>query len=331
MTKSKDAFKYEKEKSITNDQFATDVSNGLNSQPKTLHSKYFYDDIGSQLFQKITQHQDYYLTRTELEIISAFQHQLPEIIAESELDIIELGVGDGHKTQLIIDGFLAAGCSVNYYPIDISRKAMDLLQANINPHQQLKVNGVVAEYIDGLKSARKKSTNKQLVLFVGSNIGNFSVTQSQKFLEKICECLNPSDHILIGFDLKKAPHTLTAAYNDSSGHTKDFNLNLLSRMNRELGANFKLENFEHLAIYNPLIGAMESYLLATKAHDVHIATLDRTIHFESYEPIHMEFSFKFSKSDIDSLSETSGFEVIQHFTDSKQYFIDALWKVAPKG
>jgi uncharacterized SAM-dependent methyltransferase len=153
------AKRYSSEDEIQNKQFSIDVMAGLSGSLKSLPSKYFYDDIGSQLFQKITQHLDYYPTRTELEIIESFQHELPKILALDEVDIIELGAGDGHKSKLIIDGFLAANCCVNYYPIDISGEALNLLEANIVPRENLHVHGLVEEYFAGLKIARSKSTN----------------------------------------------------------------------------------------------------------------------------------------------------------------------------
>ena len=153
------------------------------------------------------------------------------------------------------------------------------------------------------------------------------VVQNQGFLRKLWMSLNSSDHVLLGFDLKKDVKVLTAAYNDSSGHTKDFNLNLLKRINNELGGNFNTDKFQHLGVYSPILGAMESYVLATEEQDVYIAKLERSFHFDAFEPIHLEYSFKFLKSDIEYLSQKTGFEVIAHFSDPKNYFSDSLWKV----
>jgi len=232
------------------------------------------------------------------------------------------------KSQLIIKGFLNAGHIVNFYPIDISRKAMEMLGKNIEPHDNLNVHGIVAEYFEGLRKVRQESTNKQLVLFLGSNIGNFDRVQNQGFLRKLWVSLNASDYVLIGFDLKKDVSILTSAYNDSSGHTNNFNLNLLRRVNRELGANFNVEKFQHFGVYSPTLGAMESYVLATEDQHVYVSALERSFHFEAYEPIHLEYSFKFLKSDIDFLSKKTGFDTVRFFTDPKEYFIDSLWRVA---
>ncbi len=306
--------------------FAMDVFYGLKRKNKTLPSKYFYDDSGSKIFQEITQHPDYYPTKTELEILKTAQHLLPAMIAEKQLDVIELGAGDGHKTQFILNGFLTANCQVNYYPIDISRKAMDFLENEINPHPKLLVRGIVDDYFSGLASVRQSSRHKKLVLFLGSNIGNFDSTQSLDFLSHINENLEYSDYMLIGFDLKKDINTLTAAYNDSSGLTRNFNLNLLKRINRELGANFNLEKFHHHGIYNPTIGAMESHLISTEKQSVKIQLLDMHVNFDAFEAIHTEYSYKYSESDIETMSRHCGFSVLHHFTDDKHYFIDSLWK-----
>lgn len=318
---------YDSDDTSQDQPFSIDVMAGLLESPKSLPSKYFYDDIGSQIFQKITQHVDYYPTRTELEIIGSFQHKLPDILARGELDIIELGPGDGHKSKLIIDGFLHANCRVNYYPIDISAEALNLLEANIVPRENLHVHGLVEEYFAGLKVARSKSNNTQLVLFLGSNIGNFDKPSSQQFMHQIAAQLNPGDHVLVGFDMKKDIATLTAAYNDSSGYTRDFNLNLLTRINAELDADFDVSNFQHLGLYNPILGAMESYLIATKPQDVYFPATDTVVHFDAFEPIHVEYSFKYLPADIESLSEVAGFERVRNFSDPQNFFVDSLWRI----
>ena len=309
------------------EQFSIDVLTGLCSQPKSISAMYFYDDKGSELFQKITQHDDYYPTRTEYEILDKMKDQLPGLIKDKDIDVIELGVGDGHKSQLIIEGLLEAGKRVHFYPIDISEKAMHLLDNNIRSHDNLHVHGVVGEYFDGLRYVRERSKNKKLVLFLGSNIGNFNRVQNQGFLRKLWKGLDPSDNVLIGFDLKKNIKTLNAAYNDSSGLTREFNLNLLSRMNNELGANFDISQFEHFGSYNPVLGAMESFLISLKDQEVHIKELERSFHFSEYEPLHLEYSFKFLKSDVEFLGRQTGFQVVEHFSDKNQYFIDSLWSV----
>ncbi len=309
-------------------QFATDVLAGLSSVEKHLSCKYFYDDTGSELFRDITQHEDYYLTRTEYAILDDASERLPGVLDEKEIDIVELGAGDGHKSQLIVDGFLRAGLAVNFYPIDISDKAMHMLGETIRDQPNLSVHGLIGDYFDGLRFVRERSARRQLVLFLGSNIGNFDRSQGQTFLRRLCSCLNTGDHVLIGFDLKKDITELIAAYTDSGNLTRDFNLNLLARINRELGGNFDLDGFQHYATYNPVLGAMESYLLATREQRVFISALQREFFFAAFEPIHTEYSFKFSPSDIEQLCDLSGFTPVENFADEKERFFSSLWRVA---
>lgn len=314
--------------SSSKDQFSLDILQGLSSENKNISPKYFYDDKGSEIFQKITQHKDYYLTRTEYQILNQIKEKLPVIVGADEIDIIELGVGDGHKSQIIIDGFLSQGTKVNFYPIDISRKAMELMEVNFEKHDNLTIHGIVAEYFDGLKFVTTHSKNQQLTLFLGSNIGNFDMVQNQKFLRQLWMNLNANDYAIIGFDLKKDISVLINAYNDSSGHTRDFNLNVLNRINNELGANFDTKQFQHFGSYNPILGAMESYLVSLKKQDVKISDLGRTFHFNAYEAIHIEYSFKFLLDDVNFLSQSVGFDVIEHYCDDNNYFVDSLWKVS---
>lgn len=307
--------------------FSTDVLMGLSSQPKHISAKYFYDDAGSELFQKISQHQDYYLTKTEFAILEQCGAALATTVNEAEIDIIELGAGDGHKSKLVIDSFLAKGTKVNFYPIDISEKAMGLLGENLAVSTQLNIHGIVADYFHGLHSLKKISGNKKLVLFLGSNIGNFNRAQTQEFLKKLWLALNTNDHVLIGYDLKKDADILNKAYNDSAGLTTAFNLNLLRRMNAELGANFDISKYKHYGFYNPSLGAMESYIISLQDQDVYMAALEKTFHFEKFEPLHLESSFKFSESEIKALACQTGFKIETHFTDAQYYFVDALWQV----
>lgn len=309
------------------DQFAADVLSGFSGSPKRLSAKYFYDDTGSELFRAISQHEDYYLTRTEYEILNANRNRLPGILDKEEIDIIELGAGDGHKSKLVIDGFLEAGVKINFYPIDISEKAMDMLGETIHEKPNLSVQGVIGDYFDGLRFVRGRSANRQLVLFLGSNIGNFDRIQSQGFLRRLRDSLNNGDYVLIGFDQKKDINELIAAYSDSSNYTRDFNLNLLARINRELGGNFDISGFQHYAVYNPMLGAMESYLLALRGQKVHIEALQREFSFTAFEPIHLEYSFKFLPADIEFLSYQARYSIVENFTDPHERFIDSLWQV----
>lgn len=310
--------------------FRREVEAGLSSYPKRIPAEFFYDDEGSRLFQKISREPDYYVTRVEFSILTRIASELPGYLGdEPAIDIVELGAGDGHKSRLVIDGFLERGREVHYYPIDISDQAMRLLGENLPRHAKLETLGLVTDYFSGLKHARSISRNRQLVLFLGSNIGNLSRRQSLEFLRTLRASLCPGDHALIGFDQKKCVDVLNRAYNDSSGYTRGFNLNLLTRINRELGGEFVLENFRHYGFYNPAQGAMESYLISREEQSVRIEQLGRAFRFGREEPLHLEYSFKFLPEDIDLLCEESGFYGVRQFLDPRAYFMDALWCVRP--
>lgn len=308
------------------DTFLRDVDKGLSLRHKALSSKYFYDDEGSKIFQKITKHPDYYLTRSEIEILNKIKLKLPNLLKLDEVDIIELGPGDGSKSKIIIEGFNNYGSIVNYYPIDISKKALQLLGKNIKNNSKLKINGIVGEYFEGLKFIKNTSKNKQLVLFLGSNIGNFERGQSVKFMKEINKNIKDESYIFTGFDLKKDPKKLNKAYNDSSNLTKKFNLNLLSRINSELKGNFNINKFMHLGAYNPLIGAMESFLISTKIQSVFIKSLNKKYDFEAYEPIHLEYSFKFSLLDIENIADKTNFRIKNNFMNKNRGYLNSLWK-----
>lgn len=318
------------EKNITNDHhdtFLADVIKGLSAEQKSISAKYFYDDIGSELFQKISQHPDYYPTKTEFSILAGIADQLADIIDDTEIDIIELGAGDGHKSQLVIEGFLRAGRKVNFYPIDISEKAMHLLGENLSVNNQLTIHGVVADYFHGLNHLKKISNNKKLVLFLGSNVGNFDRDQTKQFLSQLHSTLNPHDYVLMGFDLKKNTAILNQAYNDADGLTKAFNLNLLTRINQAFGADFNLANFQHYGFYNPVLGAMESYLISLIDQTISIGEVNQSFHFKQFEAMHLEYSHKFTRAGIRKLANHNGFLIQALFADDQDYFIDALWQV----
>lgn len=309
------------------EDFANDILIGLTSKVKSIPSKYFYDQRGSQLFQKITSQSEYYLTRKEFEILEKESVNIATAMEEDEIDLIELGAGDGHKSLLLINGLIKQGKKVNYFPIDISKEALIQLDQNIKPSPQLTIHGVVGEYISALKHLKSISKNRKLVLFLGSNIGNFDRIQNQIFFKKLWHNMNNSDYLLTGFDLKKSPVIMNAAYNDSEGYTAEFNINLLSRINKELGGNFQEDLFEHFGSYNPILGAMESFLISKTTHSVFIKALNRTFSFEENEPIHLEYSFKFSSTDINFLAKQTGCSVIKNYRDAGNYFTDSLWQV----
>jgi|SRR5579871_2599112 len=310
--------------------FTNDVIRGLKSKPKFISSQHFYDDNGSNLFQKITKTKDYYLTLCEYRILEKTSNEIAQIMSKNKtgiLDVIELGPGDGHKSRLIINALLTSNLTVNYYPIDISERALLLLSENLFSSTLLNTHAIIADYIDGITHINKQSSNPKLVLFLGSSIGNFDPKTSLDFLQTLKNNLNPDDFLLIGFDQKKEINILQRAYNDGDGLTREFNLNILRRINRELGANFVINNFEHHGFYNPNLGAMESYLISLCEQTVIINGLQEPIVFHKFEPLHLEYSYKYLLPEIELLSKATECNIIKNFNCDDDYYIISLWQV----
>lgn len=309
--------------------FAEDVLKGLSSNPKFLSSKYFYDDEGSRLFQEIMKLPEYYLTRAEFEI---FQAQTSNIFTafnadSAEFDLIELGAGDGTKTSLLVEYFLEKRADFRFVPIDISSEALNFLTEKFTKQfPNLKIQTEQGDYFRTLETFKEKFDKKKIILFLGSNIGNFSETQALDFFKHLREVMNPQDLIFIGFDLHKNPKTILRAYDDANGITAKFNLNLLKRINRELGANFNIEEFSHYAAYHPTERAARSFLISQKQQIVHIEAINQSFEFEKWEPIFMEVSQKYNLGMIKELAEKSGFEIVQNFFDSNKFYTNSLWK-----
>ena len=242
--------------------------------------------------------------------------------------MVDLGAGDGSKTFLLLEALRAAGASVRYVPVDISEGAMASLHAKVAvrmPEQH--VHGLVGDYVGALRHLASVDERRRLVLFLGSNIGNFDKPRARAFLRRLWTGLRPGDHALIGFDLKKDIEVLLAAYNDRNGTTAAFNLNLLERINRELGGHFDLSTWRHYGTYNVFTGAMESYIVSLVEQHVPIDALRTSFHFMPWEPIHTEYSYKYLEHDIGDLAAFTGFEVLARYHDDARWFCDALWRV----
>ncbi len=308
--------------------FALDVHLGLSSPQKFIPSKYFYDESGSKLFQRITELPEYYLTKAEAEILTTYKDALAERFASEPFALVEMGAGDGEKTKILLEHFLAKGLDFHYAPIDISESALSELETSLaQQFLSLSFQGRTAEYASGIAEIETFSETRTVLLFLGSSIGNFSFPEMKLFLKTVWHGLNKGDFALIGFDLKKDIKTMQAAYDDKEGITRAFNLNLLHRINRELGGTFNIEKFYHHEIYNPKESAMESYLISLEAQEVYIDALKTTYRFAPYEAIFTERSYKFSDASIRELAHETGFEILETFKDSKQYFADSLWHV----
>ncbi len=310
------------------DHFLNDVLTGLQSNPKHLSSKYFYDKTGDELFQKIMAMPEYYLTRCELDIFKNKTSELAEAIRfdDQPFDLIELGAGDAMKSTYLLKYLSEKRADFTYMPIDISGNILSVLENNLKDKlPEINIKTLEGEYFQMLKKAMKLSSRRKVILFLGGNIGNMTSKEAEKFCTSLHQLLNSGDIVLIGFDLKKNPFTVLNAYSDKSGITAEFNLNLLTRINRELGGNFDIEQFEHYESYDPITGACRSFLISLKNQQVKIE--EETIDFAENEVIDMEVSQKFSKSDIEYLAEKSGFSITRNISDSKEWFIDSIWKV----
>ncbi len=307
---------------------ATDTLKGLSANKKYLLSKYFYDDMGSRIFQDIMHMPEYYLTDCEFEI---FKNQKQEIIAAMAKDtvhfeLVELGSGDGLKTKILLNALVSSGFNFKYIPVDISKNANDELETSLAALlPSLEVKPETGDFFKVMNHLNGYSGLHKIIFFLGSNIGNFSDTELDFFFNHLAKYARKGDKVMIGFDLKKSPNIIMNAYNDPHGHTRNFNFNHLARLNRELDANFDLHNFEQYSSYNPHTGIVKSHLISLKNQVVQIETLEREFYFKQWETIFMEISRKFDLETIESLAIKYGFEVENHFVDSQKYFTDSLW------
>jgi dimethylhistidine N-methyltransferase len=313
---------------LLKEQFALDVLVGFSTATKFLPCKYFYDTEGSKLFERITDLEEYYPARCEHEILERASAGIAAIVSGEPWEIVELGAGDGRKTKVLLKTLLDAGNEFSYIPVDISESAIvELVTSLRTAFPKLHAQGIVGEYFDSIRHLETVSDRPKLVLFLGSNIGNFDYPSALSFLRTLWKQLNDGDLLLVGFDLKKDIDVMTRAYNDSAGITRDFNLNVLKRINNELGGDFDLARFLHHGLYNPVRGAMESYLIAREAQTATIEAIHKSFSFKAFESIHLEFSYKYLCSDIENMAAETGFAIEAQWTDRHGWFADSLWKV----
>lgn len=294
------------------DGFAAAICAGLSARPKSLPCRYFYDAEGSRLFEEICRQPEYYLTRAEREILVA---HADEIAARPTL--VEFGSGNAEKTRLLI-----ASARRRYVPIDISPSALDV-EALRRDFPGLSVEPIAAEYREGLR--RLERDGPMLVVFIGSNIGNFTRDEARGFLNGIAELMAPEDRLLLGVDLRKDPAVLEAAYDDAAGVTARFNLNLLARINRELGGTFDLDAFAHRATYDAVDGRVSMWLVSARAQRVRVGA--DAFDFAAGEAIHTEDSYKYSSEEIDAVA--SAFRMERRWFDAGGRFCLSLFEPAP--
>lgn len=301
---------------------AEEVLSGLNSCPKKLPPKLFYDAHGSRLFEQITELPEYYLTRTERAI---FEQYASEIVAQagSNLTLIELGVGSASKTWLLLEALARRQLRVGFYPVDVSVEALNQAVSTLNGRiRNLRVHPIVADYSRHMPLL--SAPGCKLVLFIGSSIGNFEPEEAVQFLKRVRGSLRPGDALLLGFDMVKSPDLLHAAYNDSQGVTAEFNKNVLARINRELGGQFNLEAFQHVSFFNPEQSRIEMHLQSHDSQMIWIRDLALTFSFAAGERIHTENSYKYTPASIATLLEESGFTWERTWTDNNHWFSTVL-------
>jgi dimethylhistidine N-methyltransferase len=308
--------------------FARDVLHGLRRTPKAIPSRWFYDEAGSRLFQRIMDLPEYYLTACELEILTAQRERIARRIGPGRFTLVELGAGDGRKTTVLLRHFRERGMDFRYVPIDICEPALAQLVERCGPLLPgMEVEGLASEYFEGLAWLAARRRERSVVLFLGSNVGNFDAAETRGFLRSLWGALRDGDLALVGFDLRKDVALLMRAYDDAQGVTAAFNLNLLRRINRELGGAFRLECFEHRGAYDARSGAMESYLVSRARQRVAIEALGESFLFEAGEALHTERSQKYLPAGVRDLAAEAGFETVDELTDARGYFLDALWRV----
>jgi L-histidine N-alpha-methyltransferase len=298
---------------------ALDVREGLTAMPKHLPAKLFYDEIGSLLFERITELPEYYLTRTERAILERYAADILEQ-AGPALTLVELGAGTATKTRILIEELIGRQSRTLFYPIDVSSSALDEAVKQLSQQfPALRVNPIVADYTGGVQALNRISGRK-LVLYIGSSIGNFEVHQAIRLLRRIRQSLRSGDALLLGADFAKSPKILVPAYDDAQGVTAQFNKNILARINRELDADFDLDTFRHIAQWNRRCSRMEIYLESLVEQSVFIPGIDLDVKFKAGERIHTENSYKYTDAMIESILNESGFTLEHTWCDRKKWF-----------
>lgn len=304
--------------------FADDVRRGLTAGYKGLPSKWFYDDVGSALFDAITLLPEYYLTRVETEILRESGWEIARALG-NPVEFVELGSGSAMKTRILIGEALRVQRTLRYTPIDISEDALrSSARSLVDSFPALSVTAFSGDYFSVLGTERMHRDGRVLTMFMGSNLGNYEPAEAKKLLRRIAASMKPIDGLLLGLDLKKDVKTLELAYADPTGVTAAFNLNLLGRVNRELGGTFAIEAFRHVARYDSSTGSVRSYLESRRAQSVRIDGIGIEVSLAAGERIHTESSYKFSPADITELASAAGLTVARRWSDRGERFCVVL-------
>ncbi len=313
--------------------FAEEVREGLTSRPRVLQPKYFYDELGSQLFEAICLLPEYYLTRAESEILNRYSDEIVTSI-KGPVRLVELGSGSADKTRHLIEALLRNQSELHYLPVDISDLSLERSSEELlHVYPRLRITAYAADYFTALRALSEagvlqRQDKRTIVLFLGSNIGNFDPEHARDFLREIRKMLVPGDGLLVGADLKKSADLLEPAYDDALGVTAAFDRNLLVRINRELGGDFDVKNFKHRAHYNEQLGRVESHLVSLAPQRVRIRAIDLEIFFEEGESIHTENSYKFDLKQLADMARQTEFSLERTWFDNLRLFSFNLFAAA---
>jgi L-histidine Nalpha-methyltransferase len=300
-------------------QRGSDIIDGLRSTPKTLPSRYFYDDRGSELFEQITDLPEYYPTRTEQAILDTYVSEIVELTGACEL--VELGSGSSRKTHTLLTAYSQLEDPLHYYPIDVSAGILRATALQLlNDYPQLNVCGVAGTYERALANLPPRIIQNRMLMFLGSTMGNLDDRSCDLFLTQVQEALQPGEFFLLGVDLQKPIDILEAAYNDAQGVTAEFNLNILRHLNHRFDGDFNLDNFAHVAYFNPAASQIEMHLKSLTAQTVKLAALDLEISLRSDESIHTEISRKFHLPTLSDTLTTHALQPLKIWTDPQSWF-----------
>ena len=307
------------------------VQRGLTKSPKALPPILFYDKRGSELFEEICQLPEYYLTRTEQAILD---QNAAEMVAYCDRRhfLVELGSGSAKKTRTLLDSLFAAGKRPIYQPIDISRAMLQTTAGKlVREYPKLEVQAIASDYTSGLKEVTAQKEYQKVLLFLGSNLGNFSRTGAAAFLEKVRGAMMPNDLLFLGVDLVKELGILLSAYDDDRGTTAAFNRNILNRINSELDADFDTDKFHHQVVWNEIEQAIEMHLRSAGEQTVTIKSLDLTVRFKDGETIHTESSHKYTFNTLQDLCNEAGLALKKSWLDDHDWFTMNLIVPRPDG
>ena len=311
-----------------NQNDGTDVVKGLTQTPKSLSARYFYDDLGSELFEQICDLPEYYLTRTETAILQKYAREIARMTGPCEL--VELGSGSSTKTRILLDAYNQLGYPLHYLPIDVSAGILESSARQLlADYPSLQVHALASTYELALKQLFPTQLPSRMICFIGSTLGNLTPSECDVFFSQITGALHPGEYFLLGIDLQKPKQLLEAAYNDSQGVTAAFNLNMLQHLNWRFKGNFDTQMFEHLAFYNETQHQIEMHLKSLRSQTVQLRALDLTIAFEPDETILTEISRKFDLNKLQQELLDRSLKPLQVWTDSNHWFGLLLCQLQP--